>query len=118
MRLRRVPIATPTHPRDGTFRVPDGGANHAAPSFHGHCKTLHSGSSRFPAEPLLAAGFTVLAFDRRLLSEMIEDDSVAAASRAERGFPSPVVIGTAAAGCSRSRTGRAGPDLPPPIPKP
>jgi hypothetical protein len=126
MPLGLVPIATPTHPHGGAYCVPDGGMDRAALIFHGNGKHLYSGPSRFPAEPRLAAGSAVLAFNRRghgvihsnghgwsggaerLVSEMIDDDAIAAARPQEQDFPSPVVIGTAKAGCSLSRTSRPG----------
>ena len=130
MRLRRVPIATPTHPLDGAFYVPDEGADRAALIFHGNCKNFYSGPSRFLAEPLVAAGFAVLSFNRRghdvihthgrgwsgganqLVAEMLEDDALAAAWLAEQGFPSPVVIGHSNGGMLAVPHVAARPDTP------
>jgi pimeloyl-ACP methyl ester carboxylesterase len=112
MRLELIAIPTPTHSLDGLLYEPsDRAARGAALIFHGNCMNFYSGPPRFLARPLVAAGYTVLVFNRRghdvlhthgrafsggacqTAAEMIEDNTLAAAWLAERGFPAPVVIG-------------------------
>jgi pimeloyl-ACP methyl ester carboxylesterase len=112
MRLGLIAIPTPTHSLDGLLYQPsDGTTRGAVLIFHGNCMNFYSGPARFLAQPLAAAGYAVLAFNRRghdvlhthgrgfaggacqTAAEMIQDNDLAATWLAERGFPAPVVIG-------------------------
>ena len=113
MRTELVSIATDTLPLDGLFYEPDGeAATGAVLLFHGNTMNFYVGAPRFLPPALTRLGLVCLAFNRRghdILSirdsraaegaafqttaEGIADNRYAAAWLAERGFPSPVVIG-------------------------
>ena len=112
MRAELVSIATPAEPLDGLYYAPQGRAPVGAVLLmHGNCKNFYTGPSRFLVPDLLAAGFAVLAFNRRghdvmythgrdgrggafqLAAEMIEDNALAAEWLAARGHPAPAVVG-------------------------
>src|SRR3954453_10278308 len=113
MRTEMVTIPTDTLPLDGAFYEPDGDAPAGAVLlFHGNTMNFYVGAPRFLPPALTRLGFACLAFNRRghdILSirdsragegaafqttrEGVEDNRIAARWLAERGFPTPVVIG-------------------------
>lgn len=113
MKATLVTIATPTTPLDGAWYEPERPpARQAALLFHGNTMNFYSGAPRFLPPELAGLGLASLAFNRRghdilairnsraaegaafqLYSEAIEDNDLAAAWLAKRGFPRPVVIG-------------------------
>jgi pimeloyl-ACP methyl ester carboxylesterase len=113
MRLELVSIPTPTMPLEGLFYEPDDGASRGGVLlFHGNTMNFHVGALRFLPPALTKLGFACLAFNRRghdilttrnsrkaeggafqLTREAIEDNRIAAAWMAERGFADAVVIG-------------------------
>ena len=113
MRLELVSIPTATHPLDGLWYEPEGGATAGAVLLmHGNCSNFYRGPSRFLPPRLVQAGFACLAFNRRghdvvvvehgrhpgggafqIIDEAIEDNRRAAEWIAKRGFANPVVIG-------------------------
>ncbi len=113
MRTQLVTIPTPTTPLDGAYHEPDSGpVRGGVLLFHGNTMNFYTGALRFLPPVLTAMGYACLAFNRRghdILSirnsraseggafqttaEAIEDNALAAAWMAERGFPAPVVMG-------------------------
>src|SRR5438067_7287155 len=113
MRTELVTIPTDTLPLDGAFYEPAGGATAGGVLlFHGNTMNFYVGAPRFLPPALTALGFACLAFNRRghdILSirdsraaegaafqttaEGIADNRYAARWIADRGFPSPLVIG-------------------------
>jgi pimeloyl-ACP methyl ester carboxylesterase len=113
MRLELVSIPTYTHPLDGLFYEPEGrAAAGAVLLMHGNTMNFYTGSLRFLPPVLVELGFACLAFNRRghdILStrnsriavggayqtaaEGIEDNRLAAAWLAARGYSRPVVMG-------------------------
>lgn len=114
MRTRLVSIATPTTPLDGAFHEPEAGVplRGGVLLFHGNTMNFYTGAPRFLPPTLTAMGYACLAFNRRghdILSirnsraaegaafqttaEGVEDNRLAAAWMAERGFQAPIVIG-------------------------
>ena len=117
MKTSLVSIATPTIPLDGAWYEPEGddgrgSARNAALLFHGNTMNFYTGAPRFLPPALARLGLAALAFNRRghdilairdsraaegaafqLYSEAIEDNRIAAAWVAGRGFRRPVVIG-------------------------
>ena len=112
MRMELVTIATDTTPLDGIFYQPDGPVRGAAILFHGNTMNFYTGALRFLPPMLLQHGLACLAFNRRghdILSirnsraaegaafqttaEGIADNAIAAGWMAERGHPTPFVIG-------------------------
>jgi pimeloyl-ACP methyl ester carboxylesterase len=112
MRTDLISIATDTLPLDGAFYLPDAEPLGAVMLFHGNTMNFYVGAPRFLPPVLTRLGFACLAFNRRghdilsirdsraaegaafqLTKEGIEDNNYAARWFAERGFPSPVVIG-------------------------
>src|SRR5690349_21921870 len=113
MRTELVSIATPTTPLDGALHRPEGIATlGGALLFHGNTMNFYTGAPRFLPPRLARLGLASLAFNRRghdILSirdsraaegaafqtyaEAIDDNRIAAAWLAARGFPEPVVIG-------------------------
>lgn len=114
MRTQLVTIPTPTTPLDGAFHEPDPGTpvRGGVLLFHGNTMNFYTGAPRFLPPFLTAMGYACLAFNRRghdILSirdsraaegaafqttaEGIEDNRLAAAWMAQRGFRTPVVIG-------------------------
>lgn len=111
MHTELVSIPTPTDPLDGLYYLPEGPARGAVLLMHGNCLNFYTGPSRFLVPDLVAAGFAVLAFNRRghdvmythgrdgrggafqLAAEMIEDNALAAGWLAARGHPAPAVVG-------------------------
>jgi len=107
-----VSIPTETVPLDGAWHVPEGTASGAALLFHGNTMNFYQGAPRFLPPALARMGLASLAFNRRghdilgirdsrdaegaafqTYAEAIDDNRIAAAWLAERGFPDPVVIG-------------------------
>ena len=100
-------------PLDGAWHEPEGApATGAVLLFHGNTMNFYVGAPRFLPPALTELGFACLAFNRRghdilstrdsrsaegaafqSIAEATEDNRIAAAWVAERGFPSPVVIG-------------------------
>ena len=112
MRTELISIATDTSPLDGAFYLPEAEPRDAVMLFHGNAMNFYVGAPRFLPPVLTRLGFACLAFNRRghdilsirdsraaegaafqLTKEGIEDNNYAARWLAERGFPSPVVIG-------------------------
>jgi pimeloyl-ACP methyl ester carboxylesterase len=107
-----VSIPTETVPLDGAWHEPEGTASGAALLFHGNTMNFYQGVPRFLPPALARMGLASLAFNRRghdilgirdsraaegaafqTYAEAIEDNRIAAAWLAARGFPDPVVIG-------------------------
>jgi pimeloyl-ACP methyl ester carboxylesterase len=97
---------------DGAWHEPDGAVCGAALLFHGNTMNFYQGAPRFLPPALARMGLASLAFNRRghdilgirdsraaegaafqTYAEAIDDNRVAAAWLAARGFPDPVVIG-------------------------
>lgn len=113
MRTTLVSIATNTTPLDGALHEPEGRpATGAVLLFHGNTMNFYTGAPRFLPPVLTQMGLACLAFNRRghdilairdsraaegaafqRTAEAIEDNRLAAAWLAARGFASPVVIG-------------------------
>jgi pimeloyl-ACP methyl ester carboxylesterase len=113
MRTELISIPTSTVPLDGALHLPDGPATAGAVLlFHGNTMNFYVGAPRFLPPALTAMGYACLAFNRRghdilsirdsrtaegaafqLTSEGIEDNRIAARWMADRGFPTPVIIG-------------------------
>jgi len=113
MHTELISIETDTLPLDGAFHRPDGEATAGAVLlFHGNTMNFYVGAPRFLPPVLTRHGFACLAFNRRghdilsirnsraaegaafqLTCEGIADNRYAADWLAERGFPTPVVIG-------------------------
>jgi pimeloyl-ACP methyl ester carboxylesterase len=113
MRTELVSIPTDTHPLDGAYYEPDGGATAGSVLlFHGNTMNFYVGAPRFLPPALTRLGLACLAFNRRghdILStrnsrlavggafqstdEAIADNRIAAKWLASRGFPHPIVIG-------------------------
>jgi pimeloyl-ACP methyl ester carboxylesterase len=127
-----VTIATPTTPLDGAWYEPEGcAARQAALLFHGNTMNFYTGAPRFLPPALAALGLASLAFNRRghdilairdsraaegaafqLYAEAIEDNRIAAAWIAGRGFPRPIVIGHSNGGMLAVRHVADHPDTP------
>jgi len=107
-----VSIATETVPLDGAWHEPEGAVSGAALLFHGNTMNFYQGAPRFLPPALARMGLACLAFNRRghdilgirdsraaegaafqTYAEAIDDNRIAAAWLAARGFPDPVVIG-------------------------
>src|SRR3954468_16591700 len=113
MRTELVTIDTDTLPMDGAFYEPDEGASAGgALLFHGNTMNFYVGAPRFLPPTLTSLGLACLAFNRRghdilsirdsfapegaafqMTRDGIEDNALAAAWMAARGFPAPVLIG-------------------------
>jgi pimeloyl-ACP methyl ester carboxylesterase len=113
MRTELITIATDTTPLDGAFHLPDDGrAAHGVLLMHGNTMNFYVGPPRFLPPVLTTLGFACLAFNRRghdilairdsfaaeggafqSTQDGIDDNRHAARWMAERGFPSPAVIG-------------------------
>ncbi len=113
MRTELVSIATPTLPLDGAFHWPEAGPIRGAVLlFHGNTMNFYTGAPRFLPPALTRLGLACLAFNRRghdILSirnsrateggayqttaEALEDNALAAAWLAEKGFAAPIVMG-------------------------
>lgn len=113
MKLELVSIPTDTAPLDGLLYQPEGRPARAGVLvMHGNVGNFYSGPPRFLAEPLVAAGFACLAFNRRghdilvnasgraasggafqTAAEGIADNEYAAQFMAALGYAEPVVIG-------------------------
>jgi pimeloyl-ACP methyl ester carboxylesterase len=107
-----VSIPTDTVPLDGAWHEPHDAASGAALLFHGNTMNFYQGAPRFLPPALARMGLACLAFNRRghhilgirdsraaegaafqTYSEALEDNRLAAAWLAARGFLDPVVIG-------------------------
>jgi pimeloyl-ACP methyl ester carboxylesterase len=107
-----VSIPTDTVPLDGAWHEPEGAATGAVLLFHGNTMNFYQGAPRFLPPALTRVGLACLAFNRRghdilgirdsraargaafqTYAEAIEDNRIAAAWLAARGFPDPMVIG-------------------------
>lgn len=107
-----VSIPTETVPLDGAWHEPEGAVSGAALLFHGNTMNFYQGAPRFLPQALARMGIACLAFNRRghdilgirdsraaegaafqTYAEAIDDNRIAAAWLAARGFPDPVVIG-------------------------
>src|SRR4029434_2221709 len=107
-----VSIPTDTIPLDGAYYEPEGRAAGAVLLFHGNTMNFYVGAPRFLPPVLTRLGLACLAFNRRghdilttrnsraaqggavqSTAQAIADNRTAAAWRAARGFPHPVVIG-------------------------
>jgi len=108
-----VSIPTATVALEGAWYEPAAGAiRGAAVIFHGNTMNFFTGAARFLPPALTRLGFACLAFNRRghdilgirdsreaegaafqTYAEAIDDNRIAAAWLAARGFPDPVVIG-------------------------
>ncbi|MBV8534693.1 MAG: alpha/beta hydrolase [Alphaproteobacteria bacterium] len=113
MRTELVTIPTDTLPLDGALHTPENRAVRGAVLlFHGNTMNFYVGAPRFLPPVLTELGFVCLAFNRRghdilsirdtraaegaafqLTRESIEDNRIAAAWMAARGFANPIVIG-------------------------
>ena len=117
MKTSLVSIPTATIPLDGAWYEPEasdgkGAAVNAALLFHGNTMNFYTGAPRFLPPALARLGLASLAFNRRghdilairdsraaegaafqSYAEAIEDNRIAAAWLAAKGFPRPVVIG-------------------------
>jgi pimeloyl-ACP methyl ester carboxylesterase len=107
-----VSIPTETVSLDGAWHEPEGAVSGAALLFHGNTMNFYQGAPRFLPPALARMGLASLAFNRRgrdilgirdsraaegaafqTYAEAIEDNRLAAAWLAARGFPAPIVIG-------------------------
>ena len=113
MRTELVSIPTETHPLDGAFYEPEGGASAGAVLyFHGNTMNFYVGAARFLPPVLTKLGYACLAFNRRghdIMStyasriavggafqstrEALADNRHAAQWLVARGFAHPAVIG-------------------------
>jgi len=112
MQLELVSLPTATHPLEGLFYQPDGGATRGAALFmHGNCSNFYTGVMRFLPPALVALGYACFVFNRRghdviatfsrgavggafqRVDEAIEDNRTATAWLATKGFTDPVVVG-------------------------
>jgi pimeloyl-ACP methyl ester carboxylesterase len=107
-----VSIPTETVPLDGAWHEPEGAVSGAALLFHGNTMNFYQGAPRFLPPALARMGLACFAFNRRghdilgirdsraaegaafqTYAEAIDDNRIAAAWLAARGFPEPIVIG-------------------------
>jgi pimeloyl-ACP methyl ester carboxylesterase len=107
-----VSIPTDTVALEGAWHEPEGPALGAALLLHGNTMNFFTGAPRFLPPVLTRMGLACLAFNRRghdilgirdsraaegaafqTYAEAIDDNRIAAAWLAARGFPEPVVIG-------------------------
>ena len=113
MHTQLVTIPTDTLPLDGARYAPEGGSSgRAAIYFHGNTMNFYTGAARFLAAPLVAMGYTFLAFNRRghdvlttrasraaeggafqTTAEALADNRYAAQWLMAQGFGAPVIIG-------------------------
>lgn len=112
MKTTLVSIPTETVSLDGAWHEPEGAVSGAALLFHGNTMNFYQGAPRFLPPALARMGLASLAFNRRgrdilgirdsraaegaafqTYAEAIEDNRLAAAWLAARGFPAPIVIG-------------------------
>lgn len=122
MKTTFVSIPTETVPLDGAWHEPEGTASGAALLFHGNTMNFYQGAPRFLPPALARMGLASLAFNRRghdilgirdsrtaegaafqTYAEAIEDNRIAAAWLAARGFPDPIVIGHSNGGTLATR---------------
>jgi pimeloyl-ACP methyl ester carboxylesterase len=123
MRTELISIPTDTAPLDGVLYTPDSGpVAGAALYFHGNTMNFYVGAARFLAPTLTGLGLVFVAFNRRghdILStrasrvaeggafqttaQAIEDNRIAARWLAERGYPSPVILGHSNGGMLSTR---------------
>lgn len=132
MKTTLVSIATGTIPLDGAWYEPEGRpARGAALLFHGNTMNFYIGAPRFLPPVLTRLGLACLAFNRRghdilgirtsraaegaafqTYAEAIEDNRIAAAWAADRGFPHPIVIGHSNGGLLAARHAADHPETP------
>lgn len=112
MRTELISIPTPTHPLDGVYYTPDGPSKGAVMYCHGNQMNFYVCAARFLAPHVTDLGYAFMPFNRRghdsvstydsrdcvggayqTVSEGIEDNEIAAAYLANRGFKNPIVIG-------------------------
>lgn len=112
MKTTLVSIPTETVPLDGAWHEPQGAVSGAALLFHGNTMNFYQGAPRFLPPALARMGLACFAFNRRghdilgirdsraaegaafqTYAEAIDDNRIAAAWLAARGFPEPIVIG-------------------------
>ena len=112
MKTTLVSIPTDTVALEGAWHEPEGPALGAALLLHGNTMNFFTGAPRFLPPVLTRMGLACLAFNRRghdilgirdsraaegaafqTYAEAIDDNRIAAAWLAARGFPEPVVIG-------------------------
>jgi pimeloyl-ACP methyl ester carboxylesterase len=123
VRIEQVAVATETVPLDGLWFTPEQvAARCAALLMHGNQGNFYVGPPRFLPPALARIGVASLAYNRRghdilatyrgrqpvggalqLTSEAVADNGHAARFVAERGFPSPVVIGHSNGGLLAAR---------------
>lgn len=131
MRTELVTIPTDTTPIDGALHLPDSDVRGSVLLFHGNTMNFYVGPPRFLPPALTELGLACLAFNRRghdvlsnrdsrdleggafqTISEAIEDNRLAAAWMAERGFADPFVIGHSNGGMLAVRHVADHPDTP------
>jgi pimeloyl-ACP methyl ester carboxylesterase len=113
MKTELITIETSTTPLDGAYYEPDDGPIQGSVLLlHGNTMNFYTGAPRFLPPALTRMGLACLAFNRRghdvlsirnsrtlegaafqTTSESIEDNNLAAAWMAKRGYAAPIVIG-------------------------
>ena len=112
MKTELISIPTPTHPLDGAYYSPDGLIRGAAMYCHGNQMNFYVCAAGFLAPAITSLGYVFMPFNRRghdsvstydsrecvggayqTVAEGVEDNALAAAYLAGRGFPSPIIIG-------------------------
>ncbi len=112
MHQELVSIPTDTYPLDGMLYRPEGAPRGVVQILHGNCANFYTGPSRFLPPAFLAAGYAVLAYNRRghdilgtlnsrqtvggalqTFAQATADNRFARAWLMERGFGPPIVLG-------------------------
>lgn len=107
-----ITIETDSIPLEGLFYKPTGTIKGAALFFHGNTMNFYTGSAKFLAPAMVAAGFAFFAFNRRghdilstrasrepvggafqTIAQSLADNNYAHAWLAQQGFPMPILIG-------------------------
>ena len=131
MRQELVSIATDSYPLDGLLYQPDSKPRGVVQILHGNCANFYTGPSRFLPPHLLAAGYAVLAYNRRghdilatlnsrrtiggalqTIAEAVADNRSARAFLMQRGFAPPIVVGHSHGGMLAARHTADHPDTP------